>query len=120
MQAIVYKEYLPITLGSDRMRYFNLWLLNRGTTKYDPEKDATMHIEFTTAAFRFGHSLIHSVVSNSPLNATNGERLLRNEFFQPFDLYNGIMGPLMRGTSRSPAQWFDRHLVQDVTNFLYR
>lgn len=118
VQIITYKEYLPITLGSDRMSYFKLW--TGRWTSYDSRTDPTMMIEFTTAAFRFGHSLINSVVANRPLNATNGRRLLRNEFFQPFDLYRGFIGPLVRGASNSPAQWFDRHLVPDVTNFLYR
>ena len=118
MQAITYKEYLPITLGNDRMSYFNLWP-GRWTT-YDAYEDPTTLIEFTTAAFRFGHSLINSMVANRPLNATNGLRLLRNEFFQPFELYNGLINPLVAGASNSPAQWFDRHLVPDVTDFLYR
>ena len=118
MQVITYKEYLPITLGKDRMNYFKLW--TGSTTSYNPETNPTMILEFSTTAFRFGHSLINSVVANNPLNSTNGRRLLRDEFFQPFDLYRGLAGPLVKGASDSPAQWFDRHLVQDVTNFLYR
>jgi len=120
MQVITYKEYLPITLGPNRMKYFNLTMSNRGTTDYEPNDDPTLILEFSTAAFRFGHSMVNSVVAQTPLNATNGRRLLRNEFFQPFDLYNGIIGPLVSGASSSPAQWFDQNLVEDVTNFLYR
>ncbi|GIY55989.1 chorion peroxidase [Caerostris darwini] len=119
MQAIVYKEYLPITLGTERMTFFKLWL-SRGTTGYDENVDSSLMNEFSTAAFRFGHSLINSIIANSPRNATNGVRLLRNEFFQPFELQNGIIGNLMTGITRSSAQWFDRHLVPDVTNYLYR
>lgn len=118
MQAITYKEYLPITLGNEIMSHFNLW--PGRWTRYDPSIDPTTVIEFTTAAFRFGHSLINSIVANRPLNSSNQFRLLRNEFFQPFDLYRGFVEPLVEGASNSAAQWFDRHLVQDVTNYLHR
>lgn len=120
MQVIVYKEFLPITLGEEVMSDFKLWFSNEGRTNYDPEIDATMHIEFTSAAFRFGHSLINSLIASRPLKADGNQRYLRNEFFQPFELYNGIIGPLVMGVSKSPAQWFDRHVVPDITNYLYR
>ncbi|XP_055952571.1 chorion peroxidase-like isoform X1 [Argiope bruennichi] len=120
MQVITYKEYLPITLGNERMTFFKLWPSNGGTTRYDSSLDPSLYVEFSAAAFRFGHSLINSLIAYSPLNATNGRRLLRDGFFQPFDLRQGIIGPLMSGISSSPAQWFDRNLVPDVTNYLYR
>ncbi|KFM76656.1 Peroxidasin, partial [Stegodyphus mimosarum] len=120
MQVITYKEYLPITLGADRMTFFGLWISSDGSTLYDSTIDPTALIEFTTAAFRFGHSLINSVVTRSPPAANGADRLLRNEFFEPFALYDGLISPLLRGVSRSPAQWFDRHLVPDVRNYLYR
>lgn len=118
MQAITYKEYLPITLGNQKMSYYKLrpgrW------TRYDSIVDPTTLLEFTTAAFRFGHSMINSIMTNWPPNATNQPRLLRDGFFQPFDLYRGFIGPLVEGASNSPAQLFDRHLVPDVTNYLLR
>lgn len=120
MQNIVYHEYLPITLGVEQMTKFRLWRSERGTSVYNPHADPTMIIEFTTAAFRFMHTLINSLLSILPLNSRKGQRLLRNEFFQPFDLYNDVMGPLMRGASDSPAQTFDRHIVDDIANHLYR
>ncbi|GBN05177.1 Chorion peroxidase [Araneus ventricosus] len=120
MQAIVWEEYLPITLGNERMTYFKLWLSNGGTTKYNDNLDPSLYTEFSAAAFRFGHSLVNSMIAYSPLNATDGRRLLRNEFFQPFDLRQGTIGPLMSGVSSSPAQWFDRNMVPDITNYLYR
>ncbi|XP_054716462.1 peroxidase-like [Uloborus diversus] len=119
MQVITYKEYLPITIGNDRMTYFNLWLSNRGST-YNPRLNPSMISEFSTAAFRFGHSLIRDIVADNPLNGTNQQRFLRNEFFAPFELRTGLISPLLSGTSYSPAQWFDRNLVPDVTNYLYR
>ncbi|KAG8176701.1 hypothetical protein JTE90_003837 [Oedothorax gibbosus] len=120
MQVITYKEYLPITLGRERTGYFDLWLKDRERTQYDPTTDPTLFNEFSGAAFRFGHSLIGSVVTDSPRTSSNEPRTLRDEFFQPWSLRAGILDPLLAGVARTPAQWFDRHLVPDVTNYLYR
>ncbi|GFT24140.1 chorion peroxidase, partial [Nephila pilipes] len=120
MQVITYKEYLPITLGSERMTFFKLWMSDWGYTNYDRNMNPSLYNEFSGATFRFGHSLINGIITQSPLNNTNGRRMLRDSFFQPFELYSGLLDPLMSGVTRSPSQWFDRHLVPDVTNYLYR
>ncbi|GFR06906.1 chorion peroxidase [Trichonephila clavata] len=120
MQVITYKEYLPITLGQERMTFFNLWMLDYGYTKYNSNTDPSLYNEFSGATFRFGHSLINSITAQSYLNGTNQPRLLRDTFFQPFELYTGLIDPLMNSVTRSASQWFDRHVVPDVTNYLYR
>jgi len=56
MQKIVYKDYLPIILGADAMSAHNLDISEE--TDYDPNLDPSILNEFTTVAFRFGHSQI--------------------------------------------------------------
>ena len=56
LQNIVYKEFLPIVLGSDTVPH----ALN---SVYDDNEDASVHNVFATAAYRFGHSLITQMLN---------------------------------------------------------
>lgn len=103
------------------MSEFELSVSDKGErTTYNSSIDPTTIIEFATAAFRFGHSLINSRVSGQQLAITQGYENLRDLFFQPFGLYKGPMGPLMEEVSTHPSQQFDQYLVHDVTHNLYR
>jgi peroxidase len=63
-QAITYKEYLPALLGDDMMNRYDLNLVPAGYFYgYDASIDASVSNEFTTAAFRFGHSMIKDILS---------------------------------------------------------
>ena len=58
-QHIIYKEWLPIILGSSYMTKFGLWPMTRGySSNYLDTFEPSVTNEFATAAFRFGHSLI--------------------------------------------------------------
>jgi peroxidase len=62
-QHITYNEFLPLILGPDYMRTFDLQPKQRGYTKlYSPEIDPTIVYAFATAAYRFGHSLVQGVI----------------------------------------------------------
>ena len=56
LQKIVYKDYLPIILGSSAMANNGLDFANE--TDYDPGVDPSILNEFATVAYRFGHSTI--------------------------------------------------------------
>ncbi|PAV84824.1 hypothetical protein WR25_10081 isoform B [Diploscapter pachys] len=55
-QYAVYKEYLPKLLGQGLMNEFGLTPLINGNTRYNKTANPSLMVEFTTAAFRFGHS----------------------------------------------------------------
>ena len=58
-QHIVYKEYLPVLLGSELVEKFDLLPLNNGFYRhYNPKTNPSISSEFSTAAFRFGHTLV--------------------------------------------------------------
>ncbi|KAK9879276.1 hypothetical protein WA026_004121 [Henosepilachna vigintioctopunctata] len=60
IQVVVYKEFLPAVIGEQAMKEFNL-NLKRGreySYEYDPSIEPSVTNEFTTAAFRFGHSIV--------------------------------------------------------------
>jgi len=63
----VYNEYLPLVLGPDAMRNYELLLTNE--SQYDANADPTIVNSFATAAYRFGHTLVDGVFQ---LIQTNG------------------------------------------------
>merc|ERR550534_2891652 len=59
VQHITYNEFLPRVLGSKSMNRFSLNLKRFGySLKYDPKCSAAILTEFSSAAYRFGHSMI--------------------------------------------------------------
>ena len=62
MQNIVYNEFLPIVLGNEA---YSEGLVTNGDQRssYRPELDPSINNEFSTAAFRFGHSMIQGIIS---------------------------------------------------------
>lgn len=59
VQHITYREFLPLVLGRDVCRLFDLELERDGFYKnYDIRVNPTVANSFSAAAFRFGHSLI--------------------------------------------------------------
>ncbi|XP_075729299.1 chorion peroxidase-like isoform X2 [Rhipicephalus microplus] len=117
-QHIVYSEWLPIVVGPEAMSRFGLTPQSDGFTTYDPSVDATMLNEFATAAFRLGHTLIDGTFSANYLGRPSFE--LEDNFFYPFEFYNGLLEPLLRGLMLQRAQTYDRGVTDGVTNHLYR
>ena len=60
MQNIVYGQYLPEVLGQGTMDLLNLGI--EEPTHYSAEVDPSITNAFATAAYRFGHSSIQSIV----------------------------------------------------------
>lgn len=59
IQHITFREFLPIVLGQEVMELFGLSLVRKGYfTGYDPSVNVAPANAFSTAAFRFGHSLV--------------------------------------------------------------
>lgn len=67
LQNIVYKEYLPVVLGSAAMMANDL--LFDDATLYDPLVDPSILNEFATVAYRFGHSTVRDIINGWPLAA---------------------------------------------------
>ncbi|XP_077495238.1 salivary peroxidase/catechol oxidase-like [Amblyomma americanum] len=120
LQNIVYNEYLPVIVGPDAMTKHDLWPRKDGYTNYDSSVDATIINEFSTAAFRFGHSNIqgHFDIVNENGTAAGAIRL-KDIYFQPFE-YNNVTDGVLRGFVRQPMQATDRFGDPAVTNFLFR
>ncbi|CAN8001095.1 unnamed protein product, partial [Ixodes hexagonus] len=119
-QHIVYSEWLPVILGPVEMARYRLTPRRSGYTTYNDSVDATMINEFAAAAFRLGHTLIDGIFNLPTRNGGNGSLQLKENYFFPFEFYNGQLDLLLRGLTQQPAQNYDRFVTTGVTDHLYR
>ena len=119
LQWIVYNEYLPALLGSNAMPVY------RG---YSPRVNPSISNEFSTAAYRFGHSMLDDEVGrlNDDGTETDGGPLeLAMAFFNPtvFDAslpnHEGDIDVFLKAEISGLAQEVDVYLNDGVRNFLF-
>jgi len=114
IQVITYKEFLPILLGPNELKSY---------TGYKSDVNPGISNEFSTAAYRLGHSLLSPVLLRLEKNGKptpEGHLPLREAFFSPSRITNeGGIEPLLRGLAANQAQEIDNFIIDDVRNFLF-
>ncbi|GAB6023237.1 hypothetical protein CHUAL_008055 [Chamberlinius hualienensis] len=121
-QHIVYNEFLPRILGWSAIHKYELDVLTEDYyDKYDQTCNPTIVNEFSTAAFRFGHSLIKPTIQRMDNFYNNLEPLpLRHRFFVSDDLYKpGMIDELLRGLATASMETLDPFITKAVTNHLF-
>lgn len=113
IQAIVYEEWLP-TMGVHYDDYAG----------YDDAINPGIMNVFSSAAYRYGHSVINSKLirmDNDGFIIPEGNLLLRDAFFNPGVLVEGDGGlaPFLKGMATQIEQDFDCKLIDDLRNFLF-
>ncbi len=129
-QYITYTAYLPDLLGPNALPAYN---------GYNPKVDAAIATEFSTVAYRFGHSLLSSGIERQ---GSNGQDVLPNDpagagielatdFFDPNVLNpQGVVdpltghistdiGPILKGDADGVSQADDLLAINDVRNLLF-
>ena len=119
IQKIVYFEFLPAVMGQD-----NFNKLIGQYVAYDSLTNPTIPTEFSTAAFRFGHSLVRpsfTLVGRNYVPIANADISLGSAFANP-SLYAAANGTdqVLRGLLTSNARRTDEFLVGVLTNELFK
>jgi peroxidase len=110
---ITYDEFLPALLGNDAIADY---------AGYDAAVDPRLSVEFSGAAYRWGHSTVSAETERKDeYGAVIGEGLeLRDAFFMPpaaFAADSGADG-FLRHLGTDLAQAMDARIVDDLRNFL--
>ncbi|KAL3886201.1 hypothetical protein ACJMK2_026210 [Sinanodonta woodiana] len=117
LQHITYNEYLPEILGQAAMNAYGLKSLAKGYFNgYDNTLNAAIKNEFSAAAFRFGHSMIHD-----SLKYNNGAQTLKDVFLNPATVYDtaGGIDSITKGLTDSYSQKVDERLSDQLTKHLF-
>ncbi len=113
IEKITYSDWLPALLGPGRVGAYG---------GYDAGVNAGVATEFSSAAFRIGHTMLNGSILRldaSGNSIAQGPLTLRNHFFSPMIVVNeGGISPILRGLIAQPAQEIDVHIVDDVREFL--
>lgn len=113
IQAITYKEFLPLLLGPDALGPYE---------GYFPDTHPAIANEFATAAYRFGHTMLSPTLLRLDENLETipeGDIALRDAFFRPDQVASLGIEPYLRGLASQHAQEVDAFVIDDVRNFLF-
>src|SRR5262249_9433292 len=120
-QSIVYNEWIPAVLGQNAIAPY------RG---YNPNVNASIANEFSTVAFRFGHSMVSGEIERQGNNGqdVNDDISLAFDFFDPnflsatptIDPLTGEtssdIGPILKGEADGNGQAMDTMAINDIRN----
>ena len=110
MQAITYNEFLPLLLGPDALGPYE---------GYDAGVDPGIAHEFSTAAFRFGHTMLPSTLLHVDERGRTRDLSLADAFFNPALVEEHGISGFLRGLAMQPAQEIDTLLVDEVRHVLF-
>lgn len=111
LQKITYDDFLPIVIGKRFPRYHS----------YRSNVNPSIINAFSTAAFRFGHSLIRPTFDrlDAHFNPTGNPFPLRELFFNNTYIKRRGIDELLLGLVGNASQLVDRKLAVGVLNHLY-
>lgn len=112
VQAITFNDFLPILVGADAIGSYS---------GYDDAVNPGISIEFSTAVYRLGHTLLSSNLKLVEEDGTEKTPLaLRDAFFRPSLLTQpDMIEDVFRGAATQHSQALDTKVVEDVRSFLF-
>ena len=113
LQAITYNEFLPALLGEDVLSDY---------AGYQSSVDPSIANVFSTAAYRFGHSMLSTEIlrlNDDGTTADEGNLSLSDAFFAPDEISDNGIDSLLLGVTAQVANEIDNQVVDDIRNFLF-
>ncbi|MEM7562121.1 MAG: peroxidase family protein [Pseudomonadota bacterium] len=113
IQKITYEEYIPALLGANALG---------GYSGYDETIDSGISNEFSTAAFRLGHTQLSPTLrrlNGDGSEAGAGDIALMNAFFNPEQAKIHGVDSLLAGLAYSQSEEIDTLIIDDLRNFLF-
>lgn len=112
LQQITYNEWLPHLVGDAVGE-------DEG---YDPDANGQVSVEFSTAAFRFGHTMVSSDIplleADGSDTAEDGDLAIMDAFFNDDVIKEYGIDDILRGQMSSTSQALDTKVVDDLNFFL--
>lgn len=112
LQKITFEEFLPAILGANAMPRYQ---------GYQADVNPGIATEFSTAAFRVGHSMLGDDIEflDNDGEETREAMGLRDSFFNPGVVSETDIDPILKYLASDNAQEIDPMVVDDVRNFLF-
>lgn len=114
MQAITFNDFLPKLIGDTAIPTY---------TGFKSNVDPSILLEFSTAVYRLGHTLLSPTIERMNEDGSTharGNISLRDAFGrQPGLLESTGVEAIFRGMSNSKSQEFDTFMAEDVRSFLF-
>ncbi|MEM9915581.1 MAG: peroxidase family protein [Planctomycetota bacterium] len=114
VQKITYEEWLPAMLGGSSLSSYG---------GYDASVDPSISLEFSSAIFRFGHTMLNENVTRVNADGSTfagGHLDLSASFFDPDVITEaGSLDAIVRGLIWQEANDLDTQVVEDVRSMLF-
>lgn len=112
IQSITYNEFLPALLGDGAISDYS---------GYDPGVNPDIATEFSTAAFRFGHTMLNDELKflDDYGNRIADDMSLADAFFDPEAIDELGIGSSVKFMASMQAQEIDNQIVDGLRNFLF-
>lgn len=109
IQSITFNEFLPLLVGT---------YAPEDKAKYNPELEAHILNEFSTAAFRMGHTFVSGDLHLESPNGVQTTVPLRDSFFNPNEYKRAGIDSILLGFTKHMAQARDPMINKELQNFL--
>lgn len=122
-QHITYREFLPLVLGREVCRLFDLELQSSGYYDgYDASANPTIANAFSAAAYRFGHSIVQSSLlrSDASFRFLNNNVTLHEESSHGDIGGSGSLHRIIRGMASQRTLKRDEFMSPELTNHLFQ
>ena len=114
IQKITYEDWLPAFMGGQNVSSY---------AGYNDTVDPGISLEFSTAAFRFGHTMLNEQLKRYNSDGSDyagGHLTLRDAFFDPTTMDSSDeLDSIMRGLAWQEANEFDTQVVDSARSFLF-